>query len=81
MTNVHMNARTEKIGNIIDISILQDPRLQGQGLKKNLVGGWWSPSENSVCPHPLLQFLQFMLVRLHQFTSEGRDVELDNKKL
>ena len=55
-------------------------------------GGEWSPSENSVCPHLLLQFLQFfqfMSVRLHQvtlryvrlsqFTSEGRDVELDNK--
>ena len=45
-------------------------------------------SENSVCPHPLLQFLQFRSVRLRQvtlgyirlrqFTLEGRDVELDN---
>ena len=51
---------------------------------------WWSPSENSVCPRPLLQFLQFLQfvqvlqflqfrsVRLRQFTLEGRDVELDN---
>ena len=43
--------------------------------------GGWSPSENSVCPCPLLQFLQllqFMSVRLGQFTLEGCDVELDN---
>ena len=49
-------------------------------------------SENSVCPRPLLQFFsvfpvssvyvsQVMLgyVRLSQFTSEGEDVELNNK--
>ena len=50
-----------------------------KGLKKfSGGGGGWSPSENSVCPRPLLQFLQFMSVRLCQFTLEGRDVELDN---
>ena len=55
--------------------------LEGRDLKLN----------NSVCPHPLLQFLQFFqfmsdrlhqvtpaYIRLCQFTSEGRDVELDN---
>ena len=54
-------------------------------------GGGWSPSENSVCPRPLLQFLQlcqsgyvcpqflqFRSVRLRQFTLEGQDLELDN---
>ena len=54
-------------------------------------GGWWLESDYSVCPRPLLQFLQFfqfMSVRLHLvmpgyirlclFTLEGRDVELDN---
>ena len=38
-------------------------------------------SDYSVCPRPLLQFLQFfqfMSDRLRQFTLEGRDVELDN---
>ena len=48
-------------------------------------------SDYSVCPCPLLQFLQFFSVyvrqvtsgyagyiRLRQVTSEGRDVELDN---
>ena len=40
------------------------------------VGGW--EFDYSVCPHPLLQFLQFRSVRLCQFTLEGRDVELDN---
>ena len=50
-----------------------------KGLKKfSGGGGGWSPSENSVCPRPLLQFLQFMSVRLSQFMLEGRDVELDN---
>ena len=39
---------------------------------------WWSPSENSVCPRPLLQF---MSVRLCQFMSEGVDVELDKKEI
>ena len=49
-------------------------------VKKSLVVvvGGWSPSENSVCPRLLLQFPQFMSVWLRQFTSEGRDVELDN---
>ena len=55
--------------------------------------GGWSPSENSVCPRPLLQFLQFFqfmsdslcqvtpgYIRLRQFTLEGWDVELDNLK-
>ena len=59
-----------------------------------MVGGGVRESENSVCPCPLLQFLQFfqfMSVRLHQvtsgyvrlskFTLEGRDVELDNLRL
>ena len=57
-----------------------------------VVGG--RESDYSVCPRPLLQFLQFFqfmsdslcqvtqvtsgYVRLRQFTSEGRDVELDN---
>ena len=54
-------------------------------------GGWWLESDYSVCPRPLLQFLQFFqfmsvwlgqvtsgYVRLSQFTLEGRDVELDN---
>ena len=57
-----------------------------------VVGG--GESDYSVCPRPLLQFLQFFqfmsdslcqvtqvtsgYVRLRQFTSEGRDVELDN---
>ena len=53
--------------------------------------GGWSPSDYSVCPRPLLQFLQFFqfisdslrqvmpgYIRLRQFTLEGRDVELDN---
>ena len=53
--------------------------------------GGGGESDYSVCPRPLLQFLQFMsdrlhqvtqvtsgYVRLHQFTLEGRDVELDN---
>ena len=45
-------------------------------------------SENSVCPRPLLQFLQFFFsffslsqlgyIKLRQFMLEGRDVELDN---
>ena len=48
-------------------------------------------SDYSVCPRPLLQFLQFFLfmsdrlrqvmpgyIRLSQLTLEGRDVELDN---
>ena len=51
-------------------------------------------SDYSVCPCPLLQFLQFFqfmsdrlrqvtqvtsgYIRLPQFTLEGRDVELDN---
>ena len=35
-------------------------------------------SDYSVCPRPFLQFLQFRTVRLHQFTLEGQDVELDN---
>ena len=49
-----------------------------------MVGGGGRESENSVCPRPLLQFLkffqflQFMSVRLRQFTLEGWDVELDN---
>ena len=59
-----------------------------------MVGG--GESDYSVCPRPLLQFLQFFqfmsdrlfqvtqdtsgYIRLPQFTSEGRDVELDNKK-
>ena len=57
--------------------------IQGQdrafrGLKKFSGGG--RESDYSVCPHPLLQFLQFfsVYVRLRQFTSEGQDVELDN---
>ena len=53
-------------------------------------------SDYSVCPRPLLQFLQFFqfmsdrlrqvtqvtsgYIRLRQFTSKGRDVELDNWK-
>ena len=54
-------------------------------------GGGGGESDYSVCPRPLLQFLQFFqfmsdrlyqvmsgYARLHQFTSEGRDVELDN---
>ena len=48
-----------------------------KGLKKFSGWWWWSPSENSVCPRPLLQFLQFMSVRLCQFTLEGQDMELD----
>ena len=49
-------------------------------------------SDYSVCPRPLLQFLQFFhfmsdrlyqvtpgYIMLSQFTSEGRDVELDKK--
>ena len=60
--------------------------MGGRGLKKHGFkglkkfsggGGGWSPSENSVCPRPLLQFLQFMSVRLCQFTLEGQDMELD----
>ena len=56
-------------------------------------GGGGVESENSVCPLPLLQFLQFFqfqfmsvrlrqvtpgYIRLRQFTLEGWDVELDN---
>ena len=54
-------------------------------------GGGGLESNYSVCPRPLLQFLQFFqfmsdrlrqvtpaYIRLRQFTSEGRDVELDN---
>ena len=44
-------------------------------------GGGWLESDYSVCTRPLLlflQFFQFMLVRLRQFTSEGQDVELNN---
>ena len=57
-----------------------------------VVGG--GESDYSVCPRPLLQFLQFFqfmsdrlrqvtqvtsgYIRLRQFTSKGRDVELDN---
>ena len=55
-----------------------------KGLKKFSGWWWWSPSENSVCPRPLLQFhqfLQFMSVRLRQFTLEGQDVELDKMKI
>ena len=52
-------------------------------------------SDYSVCPRPLLQFLQFFqfmsdrlrqvtqvtsgYIRLRQFTSKGRDVELDKR--
>ena len=52
-----------------------------------MVVGGGRESDYSVCPRPLLQFLQFFAVyvsqvmsgyiRLSQFTSEGRDVELD----
>ena len=55
-----------------------------------MVGG--RESDYSVCPRPLLQFLRFFqfmsdrlqevmpgYIRLHQFTLEGRDVELDKK--
>ena len=59
---------------------------------KDQVGqGQGQELDNSVCPHPLLQFLQFFqfmsdrlrqvtpgYIMLSQFTSEGRDVELDN---
>ena len=57
-----------------------------------MVGG--VESDYSVCPRPLLQFLQFFslcqtdyvrlrqvtsgYIRLRQFMLEGRDVELDN---
>ena len=56
-----------------------------------MVGG--RESDYSVCPRPLLQFLQFFqfmlgyirlcqvtsgYVRLRQFMLEGRDVDLDN---
>ena len=54
-----------------------------------MVGG--RESDYSVCPRPLLQFLQFFqfmsdrlwqvmpgYIRLCQFMLEGRDVELDN---
>ena len=47
-----------------------------KGFKKFSGGGWWVvggvESDYSVCPRPLLQFLQFfqfMSVRLHQVTS------------
>ena len=46
-----------------------------------VVGG--GESDYSVCPRPLLQFLQFFqfmsdsLCQVMQVTSEGRDVELD----
>ena len=48
--------------------------------------GGGGESDYSVCPRPLLQFLQFFqfmsgyagYIRLRQFTSEGRDGELDN---
>ena len=59
-----------------------------------MVVGGGRESDYSVCPRPLLQFLQFFqfmsdrlrqvtqvtsgYVRLRQFTSKGRDVELDN---
>ena len=46
-----------------------------------MVGGGGGESDYSVCPRPLLQFLQFfqfMSDRLRQFTLEGQDVELDN---
>ena len=58
-----------------------------------MVVGGGRESDYSVCPRPLLQFLQFFqfmsdrlhqvtqvtsgYVRLRQFTSEGRDMELD----
>ena len=53
-----------------------------------VVGG--VESDYSVCPRPLIQFLQFVKVlqflqfrsvRLRQFMLEGRDVELDNTGL
>ena len=57
-----------------------------------VVGG--RESDYSVCPRPLLQFLQFSqfmsvrlrqvmsgYVRIRQFTLEGRDVELDKNAL
>ena len=56
-------------------------------------GGGGVETKNSVCPRPLLQFLQFFqfmsdrlrqvtsgYIRLCQFTLEGRDVELDNSE-
>ena len=49
------------------------------------VGGWWSPSDYSVCQRPLCWFyirqeLQFtsVYIGLHHFMLAGRDVELDN---
>ena len=30
------------------------------GLKSFLVGGWWSPSDYSVCPCPLDQFYAYL---------------------
>ena len=59
-----------------------------------MVVGGGRESDYSVCPRPLLQFLQFFqfmsdrlyqvtpgYIMLSQFTSEGRDVELNKKSL
>ena len=50
----------------------QDREKAFKGFKKFSGGGWWIESDYSVCPHPLLQFLQFtqfMSDRLCQVTS------------
>ena len=61
-------------------------RVAYKGLKK-CCGGGGVESDYSVCPRPLLLFLQFMSDRLHQVTQvtsgyvslrQGTDVELDN---
>ena len=45
-----------------------------------MVGGGGVESDYSVCPQPLLQFLQFRSVMLCQCTLEGQDdVECNNK--
>ena len=59
------------------------------GYMHGTVGYMVENTENSVCPRQLLQFLQFFSVYVRQFTSsyaklpqvtsEGRDLELDNK--